>query len=797
MPRFSQPNLIAATAVALTIGCAAILLSTPFVPTARALVTLMLTWWIPGALLVSLWRLPEADGLSRGVLALGLGLCWLILIALGLHALPGGIALVALLVAFGGGNLLLVAALVWCSRPHPQTPSPHAGKGLQRLRWLRTNAEAERMGSSSRLPTIGVTLALLLLAGTLRLYGLGYHEFHRDEVSVLQRALESIAGDEAALAAHYKGPGEILITSTVYRAVGTATETTARLPFALASVASVLAMFALGRRLHSRLLGAAAGALLAINGFAVGLSRIDQYQGVMLLLLTLAVLAGWHFSQSGQPRWLVLTALFSAFGVVMHYEFALMTPLLLVLAWLGWRRGESPRAVAVSAGLIGALGAVLVLGTYIPVLRNENFEQTQGYLGNRLGTGLNFNVAFFAEMGTFYNSAWFFFGLCALVLVGLLLGARAPANPPRRLAWLATLWFLPYFILYLFVMRYPGTHFYMMMPAWSLLGALPLAMLWQIETVKWRWASALLVTLWLGLSTHYVYLMFLRQQPEYLINYPQTRLALYPTTYGNAIPQEPRFGFPIYEGWQALGALAEWGYLGEGFASNERSRHLSRWYLAAADREETLDSAQFIFIARHLQQPLPDFDREHVERDFVKIGDVRVRGEARIDIWARQPLPVPYLTLDAKLFDAAFDRAQSLSPAAPAQTTRPVALNDQLTLQSARVLDDALAPGDVLHVELDWLPRQPLSRDYKLFFHVVPATDPGGPPLLQWDGRPGLNTQRTSQWPVGVLFTDHVLLRVPEDFAAGEYVLRAGLYDEETGARVGDRALEVGTIVVN
>ena len=62
---------------------------------------------------------------------------------------------------------------------------------------------------------------------------------------------------------------------------------------------------------------------------------------------------------------------------------------------------------------------------------------------------------------------------------------------------------------------------------------------------------------------------------------------------------------------------------------------------------------------------------------------------------------------------------------------------------------------------------------------------------------PGFNTQRTSEWPVGKVFTDHVLLRVPDDFAAGEYVLRAGLYDEETGARVGDQAVAVGTVVVD
>ena len=133
---------------------------------------------------------------------------------------------------------------------------------------------------------------------------------------------------------------------------------------------------------------------------------------------------------------------------------------------------------------------------------------------------------------------------------------------------------------------------------------------------------------------------------------------------------------------------------------------------------------------------MPGFDRERVERDFTKIGDVRVRGEPRIDLYAREPLPVPYLTLDAELFDAAFDRTKIALANCPSASRWPNCAGRPLTLQSARLLDDALAPGDVLHVELDWLPQQLLARNYKLFFHVVTAADSAGPPLLQWDGYP-------------------------------------------------------------
>jgi hypothetical protein len=58
---------------------------------------------------------------------------------------------------------------------------------------------------------------------------------------------------------------------------------------------------------------------------------------------------------------------------------------------------------------------------------------------------------------------------------------------------------------------------------------------------------------------------------------------------------------------------------------------------------------------------------------------------------------------------------------------------------------------------------------------------------------PGQNTARTSQWPVGETFADHVILRIPPNMAPGKYDILVGLYDPESGERVGGQAI---TIVV-
>ncbi|HXF63203.1 MAG TPA: glycosyltransferase family 39 protein, partial [Caldilineaceae bacterium] len=462
----------------------------PTAPWPRLLAFLALGWWLPGLALALLWRLPAADWVDVGLMAVGLGLGWLIVGALLLHYVPGPLALSHLLALYGGGALFLLGLLALHPPPRPQ-PAPRAVWG-----W---------------------GMALLALACLLRFPGLGYHEFHADEVVLLRQGARSIRGEEDALASHTKGPGEIAVATVAYRAAGTTDEAMARLPFALLSVGSVLATAWLGRQLFSGRVGVWAGVLLAANGFALGLSRIAQYQAAVLLLSALAVLAGWRFARRGEARWLALAAALAAVGLVMHYEFGLLAPALLLLLVAGWRAVQTRRqtqAVTRTILVAGLAGAVLLAVAYIPPLLNPYFETTQGYLRNRLGEIGVFNLPFFIEMGTFYNSTYFFAGLVGLAAVGTAHGWRRA----RLQTWLLTLWWLPFLILYLFIVRYPGTHFYLLMESWSLLAALPLAALMAARRRWARQAGLALVALWLAVSLYYLYLLFFRQKPEYLVN---------------------------------------------------------------------------------------------------------------------------------------------------------------------------------------------------------------------------------------------------------------------------------------
>jgi hypothetical protein len=730
----------------------------------RWLAIMALAWWLPGALLVAHWRLPGLDLPAAGVLAMGLGLCWMILVTLLVHWLPGAIGLWLLIAVFEAGALFLLVALIW-RRPVPLQPTLASTWG-----WL---------------------VALLLLAVILRLPGIGYHQFHTDEVAVLGRAASSIQGMEEALAKHAKGPGEIAVATVVYRALDTVNEATARLPFGLVSVGSILALALLGRRLLSSTAGFWAGVLFALNGFALGLSRIVQYQAPVLLLSALAVLAAWEFAQRGGVRWLALAATFGAFGLVMHYEFAVLAPVLLALAWAGWRRAPDQRRVVQGMLFAGIAAALIVAIAYVPNLLNPKFAETQDYLGMRFGAFGAFNVDFLVEMGTFYNSTYFFLGLILLVLLGLVVGWRTA----RRRTLLLVLWFAPAFILHMFIMRFPGTHFYLLMESWSLLAALPLAALTQSRTIRpvLRWIGLALVVVWLAVSAGYLYLVFFQQAPEVLAHYDEARPPLYWAPYGEDVPLQPRFGFAIQEGWKAAGTLAKWGYLGTTYASNERSRNLGGWYLNGFTRASFESRPDFILGAGEVEKPNPEYNKGYLE-GYVLAGEVRVRDEPRLQLWARDPLPVSFVTYHAEDFGV-FDQIGPVLKEWPDPTVRvhEVPLGGTMMLESAGLQGTTLSRGDLLHLLLVWRPQQSLPIDYKLFVHIA---DDSGRPVTQWDGYPCLNTARTSQWPVGKAVRDHVLMRIPGDMPSGTYSLLAGLYDGTTGERLGGQAIQVATITI-
>lgn len=731
----------------------------------RLVAILALAWVLPGTLLLAYFRISRLGFVIAGLLAVGLGWCWMILISLFLHWLPGPIGYWEMIVTYALGAGLLLAGFLLRHEPLPTITLPPARIAL------------------------GV-LVLLVFTSALRVPGLGSErEFYHDETFMLVRARDAIRGDEDALSRHTKGPGEIAASVAVYRALDTTNEATARLPFALMGVAAVLATAELGRRLLSPAVGFWAGILVAVNGFVLALSRIAQYQGAVLLLMALAVLTAWEFSRNSDARWGLLAVVFATFGLIMHYEMVLTGPVLLLLLWRGVMNASN-RGRLIRVGVPATILSLSLVGfVYLSMITSSYFtESTQNYYAARFGAPGSNNIPFFIDIGTLYNSVYFLAGLLLLVVAGIVRGWRTS----RDVTLLLLLWCLPYIVVYLLIIPIPGTHFYMFMQSWSLLAALPLAaVIHEAPRPAVRWGGAAIAAGWLVLSIGYLYLAFFQTTPNYLINFAETQHPLYPVPYEAEFAHKPRVGIPRREGWKTLGVLSEWNYFVDTYASNEEH---TRWYLGDLNRVGFAEHPDFIFIASHIMELNPEFDPE-VLAQYQRVGEVRVHEERHIEIFAREPLAVPYAIYDAEQYDRVFDLGVPvLEETPPALQPLNVALGDAIVLEQDGLRRTTWQRGDTLHLLFTWHPSRSLDKDYKLFVHV--GADDAGQPLTQWDGYPGRNTIRTSQLPADETVREHVLVEIPDDMPTGEHEVIAGFYDGETGQRVGGKAVPLTAIRV-
>ena len=760
-----RPWVIGSWATVIVILLAHLLFLFSSSPVATLGLIFLLGWLLPGLLLTLNWHLPGLDWAEVGGISIGLGLIWGLLLTWAVHLLPGAITVRHLLSAYDAGLAVLI--LILLRRPPVDIQRP------PRRVWLHL-------------------LLLLVLAACLRLPGLGYAEFHTDETVRVRRAYQSLVGRDDVLLAHKKGPAEILVALVPYGALGTVTEATARLPFALAGVGNVVLAYLLGRRLFTPEAGIGAGLLLAMNGYALSHSRVVAFEGLVLLFMTLSFFVAHEFAKSGNQRWLSLTALCIAGGMLAHYEFAIMVPAILLLLVWGWRRSPASfRVVMQAAGLF----LLIVLTAYAPLVMNRHFAGTQRYLDVIAGAGLHWNGPYFIENGTWYNSTYYFVGLLLLVAVGMILGWR---QAPLTTAALI-LWFLPFLGMYIFVVKFPGTHFYAMMVSWCLLGGYALTRGMRIlRGSRFWWPAAAGGGLWCAVCVGYLYLAFFQQRPEYMQDYAANRVPFYWAPYGDNVPTKPRYGFPNQAGWKVVGLLFDWNYLQGTYWSNERGRFL-RWYLRDVPRDREPD---YYFVSKTVQMPDIRFDDDMLST-HQELGVVLVRGEPKIRLYARNPAPFPYLVYEAETFAPVFDRTIPALPWVGQTTTQilDLRLGESIWLRRYERDMRPVHPGDILDLTLYWETNAPIAEDYKVFVHLGQEEIWG-----QHDAMPQQNTYPTSQWDAGEQIADHVLIPIEPSTPPGTYPLVAGMYHWEDGRRLpvydttgspqGDHAL-LGTIEIH
>lgn len=633
-----------------------------------------------------------------------------------------------LLYAVGAGYVVILLTLLLLSYlPGPLLPW-HLHVAVDGLLLLLAVAAWRRAGQTPPAPLPLprweiATLALILTAAAiLRLPGLGYHDFHGDEARAVLRAAAVVQGYDDVLFLHKKGPAEILLPTAVFLVTGHVTEATSRLPFALAGLTALAAVYWLGKRLFAHMRGAlgsiaglTAAALLAVDGFFVGFSRIVQYQSLVILMSALAVLVMARLWQSPRApaRGLLLVAFFLAGGLWAHYEAGLVALPLLILVVELWRRHPAQRrelSLAVIAA--AAVGAVLLALFYLPFVTHSQFQATATYLFDRRigGDGLPTNNLgdFFTRLTTYssvYYAATLAVGTLALLAatyrrvlgprVGLAAGAAVVAlaavtawqpewarvggrdwmvlffaaallpiwlrpglRVQERLLWM---WWGVGLLFMLFFTAKPRTHVYVFFTPWALLLGLGASM-WVTGLLRryaWRrvatggaLAAALLLLLWGG----YTYQLFAVNRVEVLRTWEEN----WPTGYlrpFDRLDNRALFGFPLAYGWKAVGELYRQGVIHGDYTTNEVEFWAPIWYTHGRMRCD--NQAEWVFA---IDPPQPDpvgyrtaLARQLSDRGFAPWGAITLRGEPRLTLYGRAAPDASPRTFALEEYAASFD----------------------------------------------------------------------------------------------------------------------------------------------
>ncbi len=816
-------------------GIANLIMLSPVPLLFKSIAVLILTGLLPGALLVEglIGQSAAPPPIWEQILySVGAGYSSMVIVTLALSYLPGGLTRGQTLLTFD--LLLLVLTLPLLIRHsrgpagHP-LPTPHSPL-LTPYLWLGL-------------------LALCLVGGFFRFTNLGYAEFQGDEARLTLRAAEVIQGYENVLFIHQKGPTEILLPTVLYALTDRLTETTARLPFAIANFTALFAIFLLGGRLFGPIAGWVAAMLLALDGYLIGFARVVQYQSIVLLMVVLVVLIFYRLARDPKalPNYLTLAALLLATGLLSHYEAALVMFPVAYLTWRIWRQGTPLTRLARALLVPILLGGVVLASFYAPFMLKPGFNNTYSYLtGYRMGAGGTYNnLADFFNRTTVYSSTYYFLTLVGLTIIGLLLiywrnltglwrwlatlivlagvgltfqrvtwltlnhkdfiwvffaallisaWCMPQFSPEERVVWL---WFGAPMILALFFTAIPNTHVYGFFIAWALLAGMVVARGWQalstrlsMRTVQMIAAPiALGVILLFGLYENYY---FVYNKVEILRTWKMNRPQGYWTPYDQ--PTEIAiFGFPLNNGWKAVGALYDEGILQGNYATNTRDT-VAEWYTRGA-HNCARDVPNYYMLANPVEPGFAEATaklRHQLLDDHELFGTILVHGNPGLEIYKMGKAGIQPQQFALEQYADHFDQTlagphfERNGPVGQPAIQHPLNMRfgDAIWLRGYTLNKVEATPGGTLELTLYWQATQHVAQNYFVFVQAIDLKDfhKAG----QRDGQPGCNNYPTTTWLPGDTIADHYTLPIEPDALPGAYSLLTGLY-------IGDQRLEIHT----
>ena len=682
---------------------------------------------IPGlALVYVLFRRSDQMGLLP-MLVLGVATSYVLsnLTVLVLCSLPGGINRDQLVIAL---DFICVAMII----ARTLLPDSRDANGLRR-----------GLGGSWV-----YVAALLVVSCVFRFVGLGYGEYSAmDELFIISFVVDVIAGKASLLGFPTKGPGQLTTLLPFVLWNNGFDEFFLRLPFALASVVSVIGLYLLGREMFSDRVGFLAGLLLSLQGGYLAVSRFAQFQGIVVLM---AVSAMYSFvralnaeQETDRHRYLILGSAFFAFGCLTHHGGIMVAPALGVV-YFSQRRSSWRREL-----FIVTVCAVIAFAIIAPFyVRFIFFERSHYVLDTRLGwnEGVYNNVQVLMSFMFFRNSVYYvafmwlaLLGALAVIwrqwgssqraalvaslslVVGLLVSLffresvqvgtvnwafifflpmlcllvlRTGSDVGQRAVWM---WFLTGFIALAFFVKLPFTHWYVVAAPWVLLGGLVVdkGLSLMEKRSSWsttRWGVWLALGLFVVLSTGFLYMFFLQQVPEYARTFPKYRSTLYWLPY-HELPAEGVlfYGTPGQTGQKVIGVLYRLGILrghlrlsSEGYSA----QMVSEWYLG--HKREIDDNSRYIVYTGFGEGA---YTQEAIEQWYDLMGRVLVHGVPKLWIYERKDI-----TLGEPVIDYAFEEYEALYDSLVSLDEQlrfgEIGVDSKTYYRAAAVVEETSEPGD-------------------------------------------------------------------------------------------------------
>jgi 4-amino-4-deoxy-L-arabinose transferase-like glycosyltransferase len=746
------------------------------------------------------------------LVSLGLSYSLVIIGGLGLYYLGGKISTTAILLWLNG-LILLALIKIWVSQKNGM---------LVRLSFLWSPFYTCILYKVNFF--YGILIAILLLGAVFRFINLGYSEFQGDETLVMTLAAETLEGQPNALfSENNKGPGQILLPMMLWRLTGVTAEAAARFPFALAGFFSIVIIYLLGRALLDEMTGLFAAVFFGSTGLMIALSRIVQYQQIVVFMSGLSLLCAWQWRQHGGKRWAILTGLFLGTGFLFHYDAIMVAP---AVFYVMISKPQSKMAAIKSLLIIGGSLVVVAGFFFVPYLLSPQAVHTGGYLGKRIGQELLKNkLDNFFHVTTLYNSSYYvvttgllvitFFTqalssllrvnrlylvryVISLAIVALALGLSTWPNAlllagvnlafiPFAVIFLAAflspkisdgqrtivVWMATVFSAYNFAIVDPGTHIYTILPPWLLLVGQTVAWGWMDYTSRRDYKHYVMVgcgVLLVSLFSGYNYIAFLRQDVEFKTGWPDTQPSLYWNPY-NKLPQpDHSFGFVHKEGWKAVGGLYLTHHLQGEYQTNGKYGSAD-WYTRHKSRGCYDQSKQFLALKNTVIDPI-------AFADYKIAGEINLPYERGMTIYQIPPLAANLLSLPANDLQKKFDA--TAFPEAfvrPARNQYPATGNlyGVVKLIGAEIIVPKAKLGETLAVTLYWQSLKSVSVDLHVFVHLTDETEKANI-WGQSNGSPACGQHPTSTWQPGQVVKDTHIIFIDPNLPPSQYRLSTGMY---------------------